>query len=283
MERCVLITGVSTGIGLAVTQRLLADGVFDHVYGSVRRAADAEGLRVAYPDRFTGLVFDVTDAEARAAGVARIESDGRQLTALINNAGIALSGPLELLEEEEYRRQFEVNVFGLLGVTQACLPHLHRAREAGVERVRIINISSVSGIITSPFTAIYSASKFAVESLTDGLRRELLPFGIDVISVAPGPIKTPIWQKATSRKGRYTGTRYEPLLANMGEYIKNAEADALPASEVATAVVEALTAKKPAPFVMVMKKKWLIGLVRRLPKRMVDRLTSKRLREARRY
>ncbi len=283
MEKCVLITGVSSGIGLAIAQRLLADKDFDHVYGSVRKAADAENLSLAYPERFTGLVFDVTDAAAREAEVGRIESDGRQLTALVNNAGIALSGPLELLKEEEYRRQFEVNVFGLLGMTQACLPQLHAARAAGADRVRIVNISSVSGIITSPFTAIYSASKFAVESLTDGLRRELLEFGIDVISVAPGPVKTPIWQKATSRKGHYDGTRYEPILANMGEYIRNAEADALPASEVAQAVVKALTDDKPAPYAMVMKKKWLINLVRLMPKRMVDRLTNKRLREARRY
>ena len=179
----ILLTGVSTGIGLTTAQTLLSAG--HHVWGTVRRPADAQQLS-SHP-AFSALVMDVTDRASVRSAIAEIAASGKPLHAVINNAGIAVSGPLETLAEADYRRQFDVNVFGGLAVSQEALPLLHAAREAGETNLKIIYVSSVSGYVTSPFTGIYSASKFATEAIVDGLRRELMPFGIDVLSVAPGP------------------------------------------------------------------------------------------------
>ena len=279
LQPSVLITGVSTGIGRATAQLLLERGY--HVFGSVRREADADPLR-RFPD-FVPLVFDVTDAAGRAAAVAAIRESGHRLTGLVNNAGIAVSGPLETITEADYRQQFEVNVFGLLGVTQAVLPLLHEAREAGEENVTIVNVSSVSGYVSSPFTSLYSASKFAVEALTDGLRRELLPFGIDVISVAPGPVKTPIWGKAMTRTEPFVGTRYSEVLTKLGPYVQNAESAGIAPALVARIILDSLDSQRPRPDRLVMPRSWMIRLLRLLPKRTVDKIIRKRLDDNRRY
>ncbi len=279
LQPSILVTGVSTGIGRATAELLLERGY--HVFGSVRRESDADPLR-RFPD-FTPLVFDVTDADGRTAAAQAIRSSGRRLIGLVNNAGIAVSGPLETIGEADYRKQFEVNVFGLLGVCQAILPLLHDSREAGEENVTIVNVSSVSGYLTSPFTSLYSASKFAVESLTDGLRRELLPFGIDVISVAPGPVKTPIWGKAMTRTEPFVGTRYSDILPKLEPYIQQAEASGLAPARVAQVILDSIVEQRPRPDRLVMKRSWLIRLLRLLPKRTVDRIIRKRLDANRRY
>ncbi len=278
---CVLISGVSTGIGLAAAEKMLAHGW--RVYGSVRKLDDAKALSAAFPDRFHALLFDVTDSEARKLAVDSISAKGHQLQALVNNAGIAVSGPLETLTEADYRRQFEVNVFGTLGLTRDCLPQLHAAKEADFKAVRIVNVSSVSGVLTSPFTSLYSASKFALESLTDGLRRELLPFGIDVVSVAPGPVLTPIWDKGLGQTAAYAGTRYEFVLEKLPNYIRNTKASALPATRIAEGIYAALTDTQPKAFRLMMPKAWLVKLIRWLPKRRLDRLVWKNLDANRRY
>lgn len=276
----VLISGVSTGIGRAAATYFLRRGWW--VYGSVRTAGDAGELHDE--PGFTELVFDVTDPNARRAAVAQIEADGAALSILVNNAGIAVSGPLEVLPEADYRRQFEVNVFGALGLTQDCLPLLHATRERHPGRpVRIINVTSVSGVITSPFTSIYSASKFALESLTDGLRRELLPFGIDAVSVAPGPVKTPIWAKARERTEVFAGTRYAFILDKLDAYIAHTEQSAIPTSEVASSIFAAATSHRPPTFRLLTSKNWLINLVRRLPARTLDKLVWRNIDGARRY
>lgn len=278
---CVLISGVSSGIGQAAAQLLLARNW--RVYGSVRKAGDAAALAEAYPNSFHELVFDITDGEARRQGVASIVNNGHQLQALVNNAGIALSGPLENLPEAAVRQQFEVNVFGTLGLTRDCLEQLHTARAAGCTAVRIVNISSVSGILTSPFTSLYSASKFALESLTDGLRRELLPFGIDVVSVAPGPVLTPIWDKALGQTAVYEHSRYAFVLDKLPNYIRNTKATALPAETIAQGIYAALTDTKPKAFRLMIPKAGLVKLLRWLPKRQMDRLVWKNLNADRRY
>lgn len=277
----VLISGVSSGIGQAAAEVMLKNNW--RVYGSVRKAGDAAALSTAYPSSFHELIFDVTDAASRRQGVQQIESNGHQLQALVNNAGIAVSGPIETMDESRYRQQYEVNVFGLLGLTKDCLPLLHKAREAGISPVRIVNISSVSGILTSPFTSIYSSSKFAVESITDGLRRELLPFGIDVVSVAPGPVKTPIWKKGLGQTEGYTGTRYAYILEKLPAYIANAEAGAIPAEAIGQRIYEVLSKQRVKPFHLLMKKAWLVRLLRYFPKRRMDKFTAKRLSENSRY
>ena len=278
MKDSILVTGVSSGIGLTTAGYLLARGF--HVYGSVRRGAGPEEL--TREPGFTVLHFDVTDRDAVRAGIRRIQDDGNRLVGLVNNAGVAITGPVETVSEAEYRRQFEVNVFGLIAVSQEALPLLHASKEAGYEP-RIVNIGSVSGYLTSPFTTIYSASKFAVEALTDGLRRELLPFGIDVISVAPGPVKTPIWSKGREQTEAFQDNRYSHMLEKLGPYTEAAEADGVEPEVVAAAIYEALTAATPRPDVLVMKKGWMAKLLKLTPKRFQDKLFAKRLAENRRY
>ena len=279
MQQAILITGVSSGIGLTTAHYLLQRG--HTVYGSLRGGATGAGELTQHP-HFTALPFDVTDRPAIHAAVQRIREDGNQLVGVVNNAGIAISGPVETLSEEQYRKQFDVNVFGLIAVCQETLPLLHAAREAGLSP-RIVNVGSVSGYLTSPFTTLYSASKFAVEALTDGLRRELLPFGIDVISIAPGPVKTPIWAKGREQTEAYAGTRYEDVLEKLGPYTEAAEADGVAPEVVAEAIYKALTDETPKPNVLVMKKGWLVKLLRLTPKRFQDKFFLKRLAENRRY
>ena len=280
LQPSILITGVSTGIGRAAAELLLERGF--HVFGSVRKLVDADPL-ARFGEDFTPLVFDVTDAAGRRAAADTIQRSGHRLVALVNNAGIAVSGPLETISEADYRRQFEVNVFGLLGMCQAVLPLLHGSREAGADNVKIINVSSVSGYVTSPFTSLYSASKFAVESLTDGLRRELHPYGIDAISIAPGPVKTPIWDKAKTQTEHFAGTRYSGMLDKLTPYVETAYHSGIAPARVAQKILEAIETRQPRPDQLVMKKRWLISLLRMLPRRTADRLVLKNLNAARRY
>lgn len=275
-----LITGVSTGIGLATAEKILQAGW--RVYGSVRRAEDAGDLQRKYPDRFHTLVFDVTDRKGIQSGIDQIKANGHQLTALVNNAGIAVSGPLEKLSEADIQKQFDVNVFGLLRLTQVGLPLLHDSVARGLSPVRIVNVSSVSGYVASPYTSLYSASKFAVEALTDGLRRELHTFDIDVVSIAPGPVKTPIWEKASDRREVFED-RYASVLPLLDPYLENAMKMAIPPEVVADKIFNALKASRPKPDQIVMPKGWMIRLMRILPKRWADRMVQSRLQNAKRY
>jgi len=275
----ILITGVSTGIGHATAQLLLKKG--HHVWGTIRKPADAEQL--AMHPAFRTLIMDVTDRPSIKAGVQTIRESGKPLHALINNAGIAVSGPLETIAEADYRKQFDVNVFGNLATSQEVLPLLHEARAAGETNLKIINVSSVSGYVTAPFTSLYSASKFAVEALTDGMRRELIPFGIDVLSIAPGPVKTPIWTKAKSQTKAFEGTRYANILDKLEAYTDNAEAGGVSPELIAKKLLEMLEADKPRPDRLVMNKAWMARIVRQLPKRMQDKIFLRNMRENKRY
>lgn len=275
----ILITGVSTGIGATTAELLLRSG--HHVYGTVRKPSDAEQL--ALHPAFSALIMDVTDRPSIVEAMATIKASGNPLHAVINNAGIAVSGPLETIAEEDYRKQFEVNVFGNLAVSQEALPLLHAAREAGETNVKIINISSVSGYVTAPFTSLYSASKFAVEALTDGMRRELSPFGIDVLSVAPGPVKTPIWRKAKTQTKAFEGNRYEHILPKLGAYTDGAEAGAVEPQLVAGIILEMLEKERPRPDRLIMKKNWIIRILMLAPKRWQDKMFLKNMAANKRY
>lgn len=275
----ILITGVSTGIGATTAELLLQSG--HHVYGTVRKPGDADQLSL-HP-AFSALIMDVTDRPSIVKAMATIKASGKPLHAVINNAGIAVSGPLETIAEEDYRKQFDVNVFGNLAVSQEALPLLHAAREAGEANVKIINVGSVSGYVTAPFTSLYSASKFAIEALTDGMRRELSPFGIDVLSVAPGPVKTPIWHKAKSQTKAFEGTRYASILEGLGAYTDAAEAGGVEPELVAGIIHDMLKSKRPRPDRLVMKKNWLIRLVMLAPKRWQDKMFLKNMEANKRY
>src|ERR1700729_3653114 len=192
----VVITGASTGIGFAAAKLLLARGF--RVFGSVRKQADADRLTSEFGANFIPLVFDVTDEAAvlAAAREVRAALNGETLTGLVNNAGIAVAGPLLEISADQFRRQMEVNVIGPVIATQAFGPLLGSDPSLKGPKGRIVMISSVAGKNGNPLTAPYTASKHAIEGLSESLRREMMLFGIDVIIVAPGAVKTPIWSKA---------------------------------------------------------------------------------------
>src|SRR3990167_5251172 len=213
-KKSVVVTVVSTGIGWGATKVLAANGF--HVFGSVRKTADGERLKAEFGDAFTPLLFDVTDEAAVRAGARQVQAalGGATLAGLVNNAGIAVAGPLLHLPVEDFRRQMEVNVTAMVTVTQAFAPLLGAENPPRKDPGRIVNISSVGGRTATPFMAPYCASKFAVEGLSESLRRELLPYGVDVIIVAPGAVATPIWSKAEEQDiTPYANTVYAGPLA----------------------------------------------------------------------
>src|ERR1700688_2644043 len=191
----VVITGASTGIGWP-TPKLLFDRGF-RVFGSVRKQADAERLKREFGANFTPLLFDVTDEAAVLAAARQVRSalDGETLTGLVNNAGIAVAGPVLELSADEFRRQMDVNVIGPIITTQAFGPLLGSDSSLKGPKGRIVMISSVAGKNGNPLMSAYAASKFAIEGLSESLRREMMLFGIDVIIIAPGSVKTPLSAK----------------------------------------------------------------------------------------
>lgn len=192
----ILITGVSSGLGYDLAKVFIARGYT--VYGSVRKASDASRLSEEMGESFHPLVFDVTDFEAidNAAQALETKIGAEGLGGLVNNAGIAQAGSLMDISMEAFRYQFEVNVFGLVKVTQAFLPLLGARENHTPMPGRILQVSSASGKFGMPFMSAYVGSKHAIEGVSHSIRRELIKFGIDVVIVGPGPVKTPIWKKS---------------------------------------------------------------------------------------
>ena len=195
MKRAIVITGVSSGIGYEMAREFAKKGY--NVFGSVRKLEDAGPLMDQFPDNFLPLVFDVTDHQAIENAATEVKDllKGEALVGLINNSGIAVTGPLLQLPLDDFRRQFEVNFFGLIKVTQAFLPMLGAIENFNGKVGRVLNISSAAGQIGFPFMAPYCASKHAVEGLSESLRRELMHLGVKVVLIGPTAIKTSIWEK----------------------------------------------------------------------------------------
>src|SRR5580704_9301386 len=193
-EQSVVVTGVSTGIGWGITTVLIANGFT--VFGSVRQLSDADRLQREFGEAFTSLIMDVTDRQAveRAAAKVSAQLGSSKLAGLVNNAGVAVPGPLLHLPLEEYRRQLEVNLTAPLSVTQVFAPLLGADLARQGAPGRIINIGSTAGKIGIPFLGAYVA-KHGLEGMSEALRREMMIFGIDVIMVVPGPVATAIWDK----------------------------------------------------------------------------------------
>jgi NAD(P)-dependent dehydrogenase (short-subunit alcohol dehydrogenase family) len=277
--RVVVVTGVSTGIGRAIARVLVGHGV--HVFGSVRRVGDGAAVHDELGPAFTPLLFDVTDPDAIAASVPVVAEalGGRTLFGLVNNAGIAVGGPLIHQPLEEVRRHLEVNTIGALAATQAF------ARLLGVDGARagkpgrIVNISSVAGRVSAPFLGAYAASKRALEGMSHSLRRELMLYGIDVIIINPGAIVTPIWDKAeATTTARYASTDYVPFLERFLKAALKSGRAGLPPESVGDAVWTALTADRPRASYPVVRQRLLAWLVpRALPARVLDRLIARRL------
>jgi NAD(P)-dependent dehydrogenase (short-subunit alcohol dehydrogenase family) len=214
----------------------------------VRRAEAASALAAELGGRFTPLTFDVTDAaavQAAAAEVARALG-GRRLTGLVNNAGVAVAGPLELLPIEELRHQLEVNLVAPLVVTRAFLPLLGTDPARAGPPGRVVMMSSISGRIGSPFLGPYCASKHGLEGLSECLRRELQVHGIGVSIVGPGMVATPIWDKAEEADvGPYLGGAYGPAIRRMREYVLAEGRKGWPAERIAEVVHHALCSPRP--------------------------------------
>ncbi|HRD29110.1 MAG TPA: SDR family NAD(P)-dependent oxidoreductase [Caulobacter sp.] len=278
-RKSVVVTGVSTGIGWGATRVLIDKGF--HVFGSVRKAADGERLEAECGDAFTPLLFDVVDEAAVRAAARQVEAalGGRTLAGLVNNAGIAVAGPLLHLPVEEFRKQMEVNVTGIVTVTQAFAPLLGAESPARKDPGRIVNISSVAGRTGNPFMAPYSASKFAVEGLSEALRRELLPFGVDVVVIAPGAVATPIWSKAEEQDiTPYANTVYADALKRLQAYMLGLGAKGLPPQRIGEAIHTALTTPRPKVRYTLSPDPFQVFMSERvLSKRGLDRIVGKRL------
>ncbi len=274
--RSVVVTGVSTGIGHATVASLIRGGF--HVFGSVRNAADAARLTADYPQHFTPLLFDVTDAAAIAAAAQTVAHAlaGQTLAGLVNNAGIAVAGPLLHLSAKDLAHQFEVNLFAVHTITQAFAPMLGTDRSRTGPPGRIVMISSVAGKNTSPFVGAYAASKHALEGYSGTLRRELMLFGIDVIIVGPGAVKTPIWDKP--RLEPFLNTPFAPALRRTYDIMQSMAAKGLAPERCADLILEILTTPRPkVRYALVPQPLINWYLPRWLPARWVDRIVASRL------
>lgn len=251
--RSVLITGASTGIGRATALRLDAAGW--QVFAGVRKEADAESLRAGGSERLEPLILDVTDAAQIEAAATRIEAATTAgLDGLVNNAGVAIPGPLETLPLEDFRRQVDINLTAQVAVTKAMLPLVRRARG------RIVFISSIGGRIAFPLNGAYHAAKFGVEAVGDVFRQELRPWGISVSIVEPGSIDTPIWERG-SRNAEEIESRGHPdqdalygeAIASFRKVVQDLAERGIPPEKVAKAIEHALSASRP-------RSRYLVGL-----------------------
>ncbi|CAN5765439.1 SDR family NAD(P)-dependent oxidoreductase [soil metagenome] len=275
--KSIVITGAATGIGYTTARELIEHGY--HVFGSVRKTTDAERLQAEFGEDFTPLLFDVTDIAAIEAAADQVEDalGEANLVGLVNNAGIAVTGPLMHLPLDELRQQFEVNLFGVLAVTQAFLPLLGACDEPSDKPGRIINISSVSGRIAYPFLGPYAASKHALEGLSDSLRRELMLYGIDVILIEPGSVRTPIWDKAEQLDmSRYTDTDYADILVRIHQTTVDLGRQGLPPGKVSAIIRLALESSRPKPRYVLANNRLLGWLLpQKLPTRWFDWLLAR--------
>jgi len=274
----VVITGASTGIGWATAKLLLTRGF--RVFGSVRKPADADRLQTELGANFTPLLFDVTDEAAvlAAAREVRTALNGETLAGLVNNAGIAVAGPILELAADEFRRQLEVNVIGPIIATQAFGPLLGSDPSLKGPKGRIVMISSVAGKTGNPLTAGYAASKHAIEGLSESLRREMMLFGIDVVIIAPGAVKTPIWSKAQDiDMSAYRNSPYFPALEKISAFTKHLSEIGLPPEKIAAVIADALTTAHPKVRYQLTPDPMRHLITGLLPKRMVDRIIAKRL------
>ena len=265
----VLVTGAARGIGRSIVEHLAASG-WDVIAG-VRNEQDAAAITKAYPQRISSVLLDVTDARHIAA---LPESLPQQLDAIVNNAGIVVSGPMETVRPDDWRKQLEVNVIGQLAVTQAVLPLLRKSRG------RIVFISSVNGKLSMPLFGAYCASKFALEAAADALRLELRPWSIPVVLVEPAQTDTDIWRTADTVFSETEAALspeqralYAKHMAGMKKLIPVSQRMAVAPEKVSAVVEEALTARRPrARYVVGLGPKLQVALMTNLPTAARDRV-----------
>jgi NAD(P)-dependent dehydrogenase (short-subunit alcohol dehydrogenase family) len=250
-REAIVISGASTGIGASSAERLARDGFL--VFAGVRTGSDAAAVEALHPN-VRALRLDVTDDASIEAAVTIVAEEGVRLRGLVNNAGIAVGGPVEFLPLALWRRVYDVNLFGAIGLTQAFLPLLRAARG------RLVFVGSIGGRMAAPFIAPYSSSKFALRALADALRVELRPTGIRVVLIEPGGVKTPIWRKGRDSKQEVLDAmapaavhHYGPQMDAMFAVTESEERSGMPVERVSDAIAEALTSPKP-------RSNYLVGL-----------------------
>ena len=273
----VVITGASSGIGFAACQVLVQRGF--RVFGSVRIQADADRLSGQLGARYVPLIFDVTDPDSVnrvAAAVAKTLGEQR-LFGLINNAGIAVLGPLANLPLERFRLQIEVNLLGVHTVTRAFLPLLGAESSRVGKPGRVVNVSSISGRLAMPFAGAYAASKFGLEGYSDSLRRELMLFGIKVVLIEPRAVVTPIWDKAEGALvQQFPDTPYDRSLRVFARQLMREAKTGFPSQKVGELIWRVLTTPQPRaryPIVAHRLVEWSIP--RRLPTEFLDYCIAK--------
>ena len=269
MKKNIIITGVSSGIGRDALRLLHQKGY--HIFGSVRKETDAKLLIEAYPQGFTPLIFDVQDQDAVSQAAKVVYDTCDRIDALINNAGIAVPGPLQFVSEADFEKQMDVNLKSVRRITNTFLPLLGATTDFKGAPGRIINISSVSGLFSSPFNGPYSISKHALESMTDVYRRELRRYGIKVMAIEPGPIKTKIWGKNLNSMAQFADTDYYDILQKADKMIENTEKNALPVARTSNVILKCITKKHPKTRYIVQKNAFVFKIVANyLPDKLVD-------------
>ena len=268
--KSIVITGVSTGIGLDLTRKFIKHGY--KVFGSVRNKKDAERLSIEFGELYFPLIFDVTDSDEikKAAKIVEEEINQETLSGLINNAGIAIYGPILHIPKEELKKQFEINVFGVLNVTKAFLSLLK-----GENPGRIINISSVSGKNVFPFLGPYAASKHALEAISDAFRRELSLYGIKTVIIEPGSTQSAIWDKVP-HFSKFKNTDFYRAIARVYKNIEKSLINIIPVEKVSYIVYKAFVSKNPKTRYVIVNNKFTYWYLPRLmPEKLLDKLFNK--------
>jgi NAD(P)-dependent dehydrogenase (short-subunit alcohol dehydrogenase family) len=275
-QELAVVTGASTGIGAATARELARRGF--HVLAGVRRDEDADAIRAP---GIEPVIIDITNPDHIRALAIRVNDDpqGRAVRALVNNAAIQANVPIEAFAIDEWQRMFEVNLFGHVAVTQALLPALFRSRG------RVVNISSVGGKVAMATYGPYAGTKFALEAVSDSLRRELAPFGVQVVVVEPGAVRTEMLGRAIAGANELVSAmtpdqsqRYGGLVQAVNTQAMSSTKSGLPADAAAEVIAQAITARKPRTRYTVGREAALVRVVRFLPDRTLDRILAAALR-----
>jgi NAD(P)-dependent dehydrogenase (short-subunit alcohol dehydrogenase family) len=278
MKRFILVTGASTGIGRHACALFARSGY--HILAGVRREADAQNLLDELGDSVHPLLLDVTVDES----IDKALEDTRALlgtddvlVAIVNNAGIAVHGPVLHIPPAEWARQFETNVTGVVRVIQAFYPLLLRQGSTDVHPRRIVNISSVSGRFASPFVGPYAASKYALEAMSDSLRRELFIDDVKVVLIQPGKIRTPIWEKAKSGPD-YAATPYADIFRHKEKVLERNMEEGLPVDALSATLIRSVQSPRVRNRYLVVRRPWLFRLMTGLPSGWLDMIIRRKLR-----
>ena len=277
-KKSILITGVSSGIGHGTLSYFVKKGF--HVYGSVRNSKDANKLKKIFKENFTPLIFDVTkEAQVKkAASIVKKDLKNSNLLALVNNAGVAISGPILLQKVKDFEKQININLNGAFRVLKFFAPLCGAEKNNNSKKGVIFNISSISGKIGMPGVGAYTASKFGLEGLSHSLRRELIRYGVDVVIIGPGPIKSEIFDKIDKKfLETLKKSDYAKVAKNIPKRMKNAKKIAFPAEEVGKLIFNALhDPNRKTRYTITPNKLMYWTLPMLITDRMLDKMVTKR-------